>query len=64
MYIGSCIDDKANIACFAVFAKRKTARSRAADGAFRKSPAKTSSPRTETVILPLRAKKTNRILPG
>jgi len=32
-----CIDDKANIACFAVFAMRKTARSRANDGFFRKS---------------------------
>ena len=32
-----CIDDKTNIACFAVFARRKTARSRADDGVFRKS---------------------------
>jgi len=31
------IDDKANIACFAVFARRKTARSRADDGVFRQS---------------------------
>jgi streptomycin 6-kinase len=31
------IDDKTNIACFAVFARRKTARSRADDGVFRKS---------------------------
>jgi hypothetical protein len=31
------IDEKANIACFAVFARRKTARSRADDGVFRKS---------------------------
>jgi len=37
MYIGSCIDDKANIACFAVFARRKTVSSRADDGVFRKS---------------------------
>jgi hypothetical protein len=37
MYIGSCIDDKTNIACFAVFARRKTARSRADDGVFRQS---------------------------
>jgi len=37
MYIGSCIDDKANIVCFAVFARRKTARSLADDGVFRKS---------------------------
>jgi len=32
-----CIDDKTNIACFAVFARRKIARSRADDGVFRKS---------------------------
>jgi len=32
-----CIDDKTNIACFAVFARRKTARSRADDGVFRQS---------------------------
>jgi hypothetical protein len=32
------IDDTANIACFAVFVRRKTARSRANDGVFRKSP--------------------------
>ena len=31
------IDDKADIACFAVFSRRKTARSRADDRAFRKS---------------------------
>jgi len=31
------IDDKTNIACFAVFARRKTARSRADDGVFRQS---------------------------
>jgi len=37
MYIGSCIDDKADIACFAVFASRKTACSRADDGVFRQS---------------------------
>ena len=32
-----CIDDKTDIACFAVFAKRKTARSLADDGVFRQS---------------------------
>jgi hypothetical protein len=32
-----CIDDETNIACFAVFVRRKTARSRADDGVFRKS---------------------------
>ena len=32
-----CIDDITNIACFAVFARRKTARSRADDGVFRQS---------------------------
>ncbi len=32
-----CIDDKTNIACFAVFARRKNARSRADDGVFRQS---------------------------
>jgi hypothetical protein len=37
MYIGSSIDDKADIACFAVFARRKNARSRADDGVFRQS---------------------------
>jgi hypothetical protein len=42
MYIGSCIDDKTDIACFAVFARRKTARSRADDGVFRKSLAVTA----------------------
>jgi len=31
------IDDKTNIACFAVFVRRKNARSRADDGVFRKS---------------------------
>ena len=31
------IDDKTNIACFAVFARRKNARSRADDGFFRQS---------------------------
>jgi len=31
------IDDKTNIACFAVFARRKNARSRADDGVFRQS---------------------------
>jgi len=35
--IKSCIDDKINIACFAVFARRKTVSSRADDGVFRKS---------------------------
>ena len=29
-----CIDDKTDIACFAVFARRKNARSRADDGVF------------------------------
>jgi len=29
-----CIDDKTNIACFAVFARRKNTRSRADDGVF------------------------------
>ena len=37
MYIGSSIDGKAKIACFAVFARRKNARSRAGDGVFRKN---------------------------
>ena len=37
MYIGSCIDDKTDIACFAVFVRQKTARSRADDGVFRES---------------------------
>jgi len=49
MYIGSCIDDKTNIACFgciddktniacfAVLARRKTVSSRADDGVFRQS---------------------------
>jgi len=37
MYIGSCIDDITNIACFAVFARRKTVSSRADDGVFRQS---------------------------
>ena len=32
-----CIDDKTNIACFAVLARRKNARSRADDGVFRQS---------------------------
>ena len=31
------IDDKTNIACFAIFARRKNTRSRADDGVFRKS---------------------------
>jgi hypothetical protein len=33
-----CISDKTNIACFAVFARRKNARSRADDGVFRQTP--------------------------
>ena len=37
MYIGSPIDDIANIACFAVFARRKTVSSRADDEVFRQS---------------------------
>ena len=32
-----CIDDTFNIACFAVLARRKTARSRTDDGVFRQS---------------------------
>ena len=32
-----CIDDKIDIACFAVFARRRNARSRADDGVFRQS---------------------------
>ena len=32
-----CIDDITNIACFAVFARRKTVSSRADDGVFRQS---------------------------
>ena len=37
-----CIDDRTNIACFAVFARRKIARSRADDGVFRQSLEKLS----------------------
>jgi len=37
MYIGSYIDDKTDIACFAVFARRKNVSSRANDPVFRKS---------------------------
>jgi len=37
MYIGSSIDDKTDIACFAVFARRKTVSSRADDGVSRQS---------------------------
>jgi len=33
-----CVDDKTNIACFAVFARRKMARSRADDGIIRQTP--------------------------
>ncbi|KPK41691.1 MAG: hypothetical protein AMJ65_08965 [Phycisphaerae bacterium SG8_4] len=33
----SSIDDTTNIACFAVFVRRKNARSRADDGVFRQS---------------------------
>jgi len=32
-----CIGDKTNIACFAIFARRKIARSRADDGVLRQS---------------------------
>jgi len=33
-----CIDDRTNIACFAVFFRRKNARSRADDGVLRQTP--------------------------
>jgi hypothetical protein len=33
-----CIGDKTNIACFAVFARQKNARSRADDGILRQTP--------------------------
>jgi hypothetical protein len=36
------IDDKTNIVCFAAFAKRKIARSRADDGVSRQSPVRLS----------------------
>ena len=38
-----CIDDKTNIACFAVFADKKMARSRADDGILRQTPGGKSS---------------------